>query len=57
VDAELVESASEARRLVSQGAVRVNDDRVDGDAVIDLSDGDVIRVGRRRYTRIVVDQN
>ena len=57
VDADLAGSMSEARRLVSQGAVRVNDDRVDGDTVINLKNGDVIRVGRRRFVRIVADQD
>ena len=53
VDAGLASSASEARRLVSQGAVSVNDERVATDAVIELNDGDVIRAGRRRFARIV----
>ena len=53
VDAGLASSASEARRLVSQGAVSVNDERVASDAVIELNDGDVIRAGRRRFARIV----
>ena len=53
VDAGLAGSMSEARRLVSQGAVSVNENRVAADTAIELNDGDVIRVGRRRFARIV----
>ena len=50
-------SMSEARRLVSQGGVRVNDNRVVEDAVVVLKDGDVIRAGRRRFVKIVVGKD
>jgi tyrosyl-tRNA synthetase len=48
-------SNGEARRLVTQGAVRVNDQLLDDPAAVltagDLTDGDVIvfRLGKRRY--------
>lgn len=57
VEADLAVSMSEARRLVSQGGVRVNDNRVVEDAVVVLKDGDVIRAGRRRFVKIVVGKD
>ena len=58
VRTELVASASEARRLVSQGAVEIikpNGDRITivaGDPTPPLAPGDVIRAGRRRFVRL-----
>jgi tyrosyl-tRNA synthetase len=58
VQAQLVASNREARRLVGQGAVEIirsNGDRVAvsaGDPTPELSPGDVIRAGRRRFVRI-----
>ena len=59
VQAELVASNGEARRLVSQGAVEIirpDGDRVTivaGDPTPPLAPGDVIRAGRRRFVRLV----
>jgi tyrosyl-tRNA synthetase len=51
--AGLVESNSEARRLISQGGVSINGDKInDVDADIPIKDGTVLRVGRRRFARI-----
>ncbi|MDA0256350.1 MAG: tyrosine--tRNA ligase [Chloroflexi bacterium] len=52
VDAGLVASGAEAKRLVAQGAVSVNDERV-ADATQALAAGDELRVGRHRFLRIV----
>ena len=53
VDAKLAESSSEARRLVDQGAVRINDVKVESDrSASDLRAGDIITVGRRRWLRV-----
>ncbi len=55
VDAGLVNSVSEARRLIIQGAVAINDQKIAGDYIPSLlTDGDVIRVGRRRFVKIVI---
>ena len=55
VAAKLVKSSSEARRLIDQGAVKVNDETVTTNApATSLKSGDVLRVGRRRYVRVVV---
>ena len=51
--AGLAASSAEARRLIDQGAVRVNEERVDrnGPASL-LKSGDIVRVGRRRVVRV-----
>ncbi|HHC09422.1 MAG TPA: tyrosine--tRNA ligase [Actinobacteria bacterium] len=52
VDAGLVASKSEARRLIAQGAVRIDGEKVAGE---DLRRGDllgkVVKVGKRRFLR------
>ncbi len=49
----LAVSSSEARRLVSQGAVEVDGERVsDPDAQVDLSRERVLKVGKRRFLRV-----
>ncbi|HXG36776.1 MAG TPA: tyrosine--tRNA ligase [Dehalococcoidia bacterium] len=52
VQSNLVSSRSEARRLVTQGAVEV-DGRTVSDTQITLTDGDIIRVGKHRFLRIL----
>jgi tyrosyl-tRNA synthetase len=53
-EAGLVKSNSEARRLVKQKGVRL-DDRVveDADQTIEIKDPLVLRVGKRRFVRLV----
>lgn len=51
-DAGVVSSGGEARRLVTQGGVTVNGDAVD-EITVEVSPGDVIKVGRHRFLRIV----
>ena len=51
--AGLASSSAEARRLIDQGAVRVNDERMDRNGpASSLEPGDVIRVGRRRIVKL-----
>ena len=51
--ANLVSSTSEARRLIKQGAVRVDGQKVESqDTEINIIDGQVIRVGKRRFLRL-----
>ena len=52
VDAGAVGSRSEARRLVQQGAVEIDGERVNNSQV-ELHEGALIRSGRRRYVRII----
>jgi tyrosyl-tRNA synthetase len=53
VDAGLVRSRSQARRLVEQGGVRVDGDRVESaDVTIPVDDGTIVQVGKRRFVRL-----
>lgn len=46
-------SKSEARRLVKQGAVYLDGERVDADADVSMfKDGQVLRTGKRRFARL-----
>ena len=54
VKAGLTSSNGEARRLVQQGAVKLNDEVVeDPKKQVVVADGDVLRCGKRRFARIV----
>ncbi|RJX18940.1 MAG: tyrosine--tRNA ligase [Ammonifex sp.] len=54
VAAGLVPSTSEARRLIGQGGVRVNEEKiVDPNAAISPAPGTIIRIGRRKFARLV----
>ncbi len=54
-EAGLVASTSEAIRLVKQGGVRIDGDRVDDPATqIDSGRAHVLQVGRRRFARVTV---
>ncbi|WP_281887878.1 tyrosine--tRNA ligase [Paenibacillus sp. YYML68] len=46
-------SGSEARRSVQQGAMKVNEEKVDDpNAELTLADGDIVQVGKRKFARI-----
>ncbi len=51
-DAKVVQSRSEAQRLIKQRAVQVDNEVVDG-PLWSLKDGSVVKVGKRRYLKIV----
>ena len=53
VDAGLASSAGEARRLISQGAVQIDGQRMSEDSAAAVTSGCVLRAGRRRYVRLV----
>ncbi len=54
VESRLAQSSSEAKRLITQKAVRRNDEPVTSNVSAEsIQVGDVIRVGRRRIVRIV----
>ena len=55
LDAGMVASMSEAKRLISQGAIRVNGQRVESEwlANAQFTDGTIIQIGRHRFLRIV----
>jgi len=51
----LASSTSEGRRLVVQGGVRIDENRVtDAAADVPVTDGMVVRVGKRRVARVAV---
>jgi tyrosyl-tRNA synthetase len=51
--AGLTSSRSEARRLIAQGAVEVDGEKVTEDVMILFRDGIVIKVGKHRFLRLV----
>jgi tyrosyl-tRNA synthetase len=54
VNASLAPSKGEARRLVQQGGVKLNDQKItDPQAVVSPSAGDIIKVGKRKFIRVV----
>ena len=53
VDAGLASSAGEARRLIDQGAVQIDGERVNEDSTSGVAGGCVLRAGRRRFVRLV----
>jgi tyrosyl-tRNA synthetase len=52
VEAGLTKSRSEANRLLAQGAIEIDGEKVSTDKVI-LKDGSIIKVGKRRFLRMV----
>ena len=52
VAANLASSKSDARRLVRQGAVKLNGNKVDIET-LDFQSGDILKTGKRNYIRLV----
>ena len=51
----LAKSSGEARRLIEQGGVRINDDKVESfSQEIEPESGMVIKVGKRKFVRLIV---
>ncbi len=53
VEHSLVPSTSEGRRMIQQGAVRVNGEKQEKEDLL-LSEGMVIQIGKRKFIRIVI---
>ncbi len=52
-DLKLAESKGEARRMVQQGAVKVNEEKVDDiNHAVALQDGMVVQVGKRKFAKV-----
>jgi tyrosyl-tRNA synthetase len=52
-DLKLVDSKGEARRMVQQGAVKVNEEKVaDINQSVPLQDGMVVQVGKRKFAKV-----
>ncbi len=52
LEAKLAASSGEARRLINQGAVRLDDEPISENVGADTLTAGVLRVGRRRYLRL-----
>ncbi len=54
--ADFAKSNGEARRLIKQNAVSIDDVKItDADAEVELADGAILRVGKRRFGKIKLD--
>ncbi|HUD10785.1 MAG TPA: tyrosine--tRNA ligase [Candidatus Saccharimonadia bacterium] len=54
VSAGLAETKSEVRRVMQQGGIRLNGEIIDHAELAQISSGDVVQVGKRRYLEFVV---
>lgn len=54
MDAKLVASKSEIRRLVMQAGIKHNNQTVTPESEIKLTDGDILQVGKRRFIKLRV---
>lgn len=50
---KLAPSTSEARRLLKQGGIKLNGEKLESDK-ISLSDGDIIQVGKRKFAKLII---
>ena len=53
---KLVLSKSEARRLISQGGVKVNGEKVEDINKNNLKNEDIVQIGKRKFLRILIEQ-
>jgi tyrosyl-tRNA synthetase len=51
VDEHIVKSRGEAKRLIAQGAIEVNGQRINS-TTVDIPDGSIIKIGKRRFLKI-----
>lgn len=52
-ESKIVKSKNEARRLIMQNAVRLNDNKVEKDEILKFQNGDILQVGRRNFIKLV----
>ena len=49
----MVSSNGDAKRMVKQGAVKINDEKIDDPFIsIDPGSGNILKVGKRRFLKI-----
>ncbi len=51
-EAGMAPSTSQARRLISQGAVKVNGEKINDIKVSSLNDQDIVQVGKRKFVKV-----
>ncbi len=52
----LVDSNSQARRMIKQGAVKIDDEKYDKiNLDVEVKDGMVVRIGKRRFAKIILN--
>ncbi len=49
----LVKSRGELKRLIAQGAIEINGEKIN-DTTVDIPDGSIIQVGKRRFLKILI---
>lgn len=55
VKADLVNSTSAGKRMISQGGVKIEGEKItDPDAVVTVKDGMIVQVGKRKFVRIYI---
>jgi len=55
-DTGLVSSTSDGKRMIKQGAVKINGEKCDNDeAVVSIENGMVIQVGKRKFARLLAE--
>lgn len=52
VEAGMAPSTSQARRLISQAAVKINGEKISDIKISSLKDGDIVQVGKRNFAKI-----
>ncbi|WP_278682085.1 tyrosine--tRNA ligase [Paraclostridium bifermentans] len=52
---KLSPSTSEARRLLKQGGIKLNGEKVESDKIA-LETGDIIQVGKRKFAKIIINK-
>ncbi|GAA0710643.1 tyrosine--tRNA ligase [Paraclostridium ghonii] len=52
---KLSPSTSEARRLLKQGGIKLNGEKVESDK-ISLQNGDIIQVGKRKFAKLIINK-
>ena len=57
LDAGLSRSSGEARRLIDQGAVRLDGRQIEENVPVSVLSSGVLRVGRRRYLRLQINSS
>jgi len=53
IDSLMVSSKNEARRLIEQGGVKINSEKINSDEEIEIQNGMIMQAGKRKFRKIV----